>query len=385
MRVLFAIAAALFAPASLLTAQNAVEDAAADVSAAAEAYTAAERAFVQAVNAFSDIDEKFGRESAEYRNASARLVQLEAAVLAAQNHLAAAERRLTAEQRGMSIEQQPDATAVEAQARVDALKASVAAMAAGDDPEAALQAALDETRLERLRIEYVELARRARQLRSMMENGMAQPVESYDAKAAAEIAFAALREAEVQMTLDRLRRERAAGSGRAAPTSRPATPDSDAARVNAIIRQVEAIIESFDADDNSQQMQELQRQVQEALRENAELANLQWRPAEPTTVDGQLLQAEYFRGYLDTVERYGQLASDPAAARIAGVITVVDLLADKPHDAIDALQRMASDIESDPNAAPVRRVILLQLAELHRQVGRESQAVDYLRKLVAEP
>ena len=93
----------------------------------------------------------------------------------------------------------------------------------------------------------------------------------------------------------------------------------------------------------------------------------------PGEVGGQVLQTEFFRGYLDLVARYRDLADDPLQAKVAAVVTAADVLRDQgPQAAIDFFTPLATQT-LDP---AVGRLIHLQLAEAYLAAGRKQDALD---------
>ena len=99
----------------------------------------------------------------------------------------------------------------------------------------------------------------------------------------------------------------------------------------------------------------------------------------PGEVSGQVLQTEFFRGYLDLVARYRDLSDDPLQAKVAAVVTAADVLREQgPAASIAFFEPMASHVD-DP---AVERLVRLQLAEAYLAAGQRDRALEQYRRLI---
>lgn len=90
-------------------------------------------------------------------------------------------------------------------------------------------------------------------------------------------------------------------------------------------------------------------------------------------------QTEMMRSWLETVERYSNLAHDPSATAVAAVVTAGDLLRQRgPEAAIEYFNGLLPEVRNDA----VRRAIRLQLVELYKASGQADKALDQLRTLI---
>jgi len=85
--------------------------------------------------------------------------------------------------------------------------------------------------------------------------------------------------------------------------------------------------------------------------------------------------------YLDLVNQYSKMASDPQTAGVAAVIAASDIL--KPRGA-DAAINWFTKILPDAKNPAVRRAIHGQLADLYKQSGQQDKALDELHTLITE-
>lgn len=145
----------------------------------------------------------------------------------------------------------------------------------------------------------------------------------------------------------------------------------------------------------SAQMTDLEQQVAEAktdlLRAQAEFALRQLederggfedRNAADST--SAAMQTEFFRGYLDAVERYAQLSSNPRNAGVAAVVTAADMLRDQPPQATIDFFAPLLEAGQFPDYT-VETAVRLQLAEAYRAAGQTEQALETLRALIVAP
>ncbi len=341
----------------------------------------------------------------DYGEGSRQVILAERALEEAREDLAKAEDVHRRAEYALTVATQQQALAADearlkAVARVDALREEIAALAADEDAVSKLQAELEQARLDQLRSRYAALAEQADRLAQLLEVGRAQPSDHAAANAEAEQAFAELREAELESMLEQVRRERMQGAANALvmpgrdtlvmperSTTRPAKatglqlPTSSTTTT----RPAATVADWSPSDPRIAVLIAAGVPPQYTFSTLSSLAAV--TPADPTRVDRQVLEAEFFRGYLDTVQRYGELASDPAAARVAAVITAADMLADEPEKAIEFLQQVIREIEqnrqqvSDRSADTVLRIARLQLADFHRQAQNDEAALDELRRL----
>lgn len=104
-----------------------------------------------------------------------------------------------------------------------------------------------------------------------------------------------------------------------------------------------------------------------------------------TDVTGEVLQTEFFRGYLDTVQRYSALSRDPADAAVAAVVTAADLLRQKgPQASIDYFEPILEELSraSDPASGAAEAAVRMQLAEAYHAAGQDADALNVLRTLI---
>lgn len=104
-------------------------------------------------------------------------------------------------------------------------------------------------------------------------------------------------------------------------------------------------------------------------------------------VSGDVLQTEFFRGYLDTVQRYSALSRDPADAAVAAVVTAADLLREKgPQASIDYFEPILAELErsggGDPASSAAEAAVRMQLAEAFHAGNRDEDALRVLRTLI---
>jgi hypothetical protein len=91
---------------------------------------------------------------------------------------------------------------------------------------------------------------------------------------------------------------------------------------------------------------------------------------------------DVMRNYLELVDRYAAMSSDPIKAGVGAVITAADLLRAQGNDAaIKYFEGMLADTEHRP-AAEVKRAIRLQLAELYKADGKSDKALETLKAVI---
>lgn len=93
------------------------------------------------------------------------------------------------------------------------------------------------------------------------------------------------------------------------------------------------------------------------------------------------MQTEFFRGYLDAIQRYTEISSDPKNAGVAAVVTAADMLRDQPPQAtVDFFAPMVDKGQFADES--VRRAVHLQLAEAYRAQGEPAKALEILKTLI---
>jgi hypothetical protein len=99
--------------------------------------------------------------------------------------------------------------------------------------------------------------------------------------------------------------------------------------------------------------------------------------------EGRMRHIEMMRGYLEVVDRYARMATDPDRAGIAAVVTAADIL--KPRGADTAIEYF-NKIMPETKSPAVQRAIRLQLIELYKMSGKQDEALTQLKSLMtAEP
>lgn len=244
--------------------------------------------------------------------------------------------KLAAEQRqrqeALELLDRSTAGRQEALQRADAVLQEARQLAQGNNVQAIRQA-IGESEIEKLRTEYAAIQQRAAQMKAMVESGVVSAQEMTGLAADAEVALAELRQAELRRLLEQVEREQEAFADRS-----------------------------------------VARQPTEAGHED-------------------VLQTAFFRGYLDTVQQYAKLSSDPDAAAVAAVITAADLLRDQePQAAIEYFEPMLAELRKqhnamyvDPQRVPpsgVESAVRLQLAEAYNAAGRKPEALNVLRDII---
>lgn len=97
--------------------------------------------------------------------------------------------------------------------------------------------------------------------------------------------------------------------------------------------------------------------------------------------NGPMRQFEVMRGYLEVVDRYTKISSDPTSAGIAAVVAAADTL--KPRGADTAIEYFSKLLPDVKNEA-VSRAIRAQLADLYKQSGQLDKALEQLRTLITD-
>ena len=93
----------------------------------------------------------------------------------------------------------------------------------------------------------------------------------------------------------------------------------------------------------------------------------------------QMQHFELMRGYIELVERFTRMARDPAAAGVAAVVAVDDMMKKRgPDAAIDYFNKVLPDVKNEA----VQRAIRIQLVHLYQQSGQSDKAVEQLDALI---
>jgi thioredoxin-like negative regulator of GroEL len=94
---------------------------------------------------------------------------------------------------------------------------------------------------------------------------------------------------------------------------------------------------------------------------------------------GPMRQFEMMRSYLEVVDHYTKVSTDPTSAGIAAVIAAADVL--KPRGADAAIQYFTK-ILPEVKDQSISRAIRAQLADLYKQSGQQDKALDQLHTLI---
>ena len=94
---------------------------------------------------------------------------------------------------------------------------------------------------------------------------------------------------------------------------------------------------------------------------------------------GPMRQFEMLRGYLDVVDRYSKISSDPTTAGIAAVVAAAEVLKPRGPEAIaDYFTKLLPDVKNEA----VARAIRSQLAEQYKNSGQQDKSLEQLRVLI---
>ncbi len=94
---------------------------------------------------------------------------------------------------------------------------------------------------------------------------------------------------------------------------------------------------------------------------------------------GPMRQFEMMRSYLDVVDHYTKVSSDPTSAGIAAVIAAADVLKPRgPEAAIDYFTKILPEVKDQS----IARAIRAQLADLYKQSGQQDKALEQLHSLI---
>jgi hypothetical protein len=94
---------------------------------------------------------------------------------------------------------------------------------------------------------------------------------------------------------------------------------------------------------------------------------------------GPLRQFEMMRTYLDIVDHYAKVSSDPTTAGIAAVISAAEVLRPRgPDAAIEYFNKILPEVKNESVARAIRE----QLAELYKAAGQQDKSLDQLHTLI---
>ena len=94
---------------------------------------------------------------------------------------------------------------------------------------------------------------------------------------------------------------------------------------------------------------------------------------------GPMRQFEMLRGYLDVVDRYSKISSDPTTAGIAAVVAAAEVLKPRgPEASIEFFNKLLPEVKNEA----VSRAIRSQLAEQYKASGQADKSLDQLKTLI---
>ena len=94
---------------------------------------------------------------------------------------------------------------------------------------------------------------------------------------------------------------------------------------------------------------------------------------------GAMRQFEILRGYLDVVDRYAKISTDPTTAGIAAVISAAEVLKPRgPDAAIEYFNKVLPEVKNESVARAIRE----QLAELYKAAGQQDKSLEQLHTLM---
>ena len=95
---------------------------------------------------------------------------------------------------------------------------------------------------------------------------------------------------------------------------------------------------------------------------------------------GAMRQFEILRGYLDVVDRYAKISTDPTTAGIAAVISAAEVLKPRgPDAAIEYFNKVLPEVKNESVARAIRE----QLAELYKAAGQQDKSLEQLHTLMS--
>jgi hypothetical protein len=90
------------------------------------------------------------------------------------------------------------------------------------------------------------------------------------------------------------------------------------------------------------------------------------------------------RNYLELVDRYAEMSSNPVKAGVGAVITAADLLRAQGNDvAIKYFEDLIAD-DAHPLQPEIKRAVRLQLAELYKAAGKPDKALENLKAVMQD-
>jgi len=94
---------------------------------------------------------------------------------------------------------------------------------------------------------------------------------------------------------------------------------------------------------------------------------------------GPMRQFEIMRGYLEIVDRYSKISSDPTTAGIAAVVSAAEVLKPRgPDAAIEYFNKILPEVKNES----VARAIRAQLAEFYKASGQQDKSLEQLHMLI---
>lgn len=102
----------------------------------------------------------------------------------------------------------------------------------------------------------------------------------------------------------------------------------------------------------------------------------------PGGMERRMPSMDVMRGFLELVDRYTELSSNPDAAGISAVLAANDLYRAQGSDA--AIAYFTLKLEQVKRPA-IQRAIRLQLIDLYRAAGKTEQALEQLEVLMMAP
>lgn len=270
------------------------------------------------------------RAIAEEREARARADQLLSQLHAAEADYSALKQAIDQkrEQQMQALREQDLAATeqrrVQAQQAAEALYQDAVTLAQRPDAAQALHEAIVASELQQLQARYAGLQQRLAELEQLYKRGVVSQTELTETKTQADVVLAQMRQATLRGLLEKV----------------------------------------------------------EGERENFGNRN---DPLKAEALTGEVLQTEFFRGYLDSVKRYSELSRDPADAAVAAVVTAADLLRGKgPEASITYFEPILQELSGSGDAASqaAEAAVRMQLAEAYHAAGRDEDALRVLRTLI---
>ena len=102
-------------------------------------------------------------------------------------------------------------------------------------------------------------------------------------------------------------------------------------------------------------------------------------PDGPGGPGGPMRQFDILRAFLDAVDHYAKISSDPTTAGIAAVVSAADVLKPRgPEAAIDYFNKVLPEVKNES----VARAIRAQLAQLYKDSGQQDKSLEQLHMLI---